>query len=242
MSTVSGTWRGPNIVKTGLVLYLDASAKNSYNDLVDDGTWKDISGNGNNGTLINGPTFNSGNGGSIVFDGTTQYATASITPVSESNMTFSFFFRSVVDAGNDWKDFAALTTTTNTVLVFEKGGNNGFPLTNGFIKVFPIAAYNSSLVGIDLPGFYVGSGNICNFTLTANTSSWALYGNGMLYGSGSVSGSTTNVFNRLTLANDISRSGRTNNCQIYNVQIYNRALTATEITQNFNATRGRFGI
>ena len=60
-----------NIVKDGLVLDLDAAKKDSYPGT---GTaWNDISGNRNNGTLTNGPTFNSSNGGSIVFDGTNDY-------------------------------------------------------------------------------------------------------------------------------------------------------------------------
>lgn len=53
---------GPNIVEDGLVLYLDAANKKSYPG---SGTvWKDLSGNGNDGTLTNGPTFGSTNLGS----------------------------------------------------------------------------------------------------------------------------------------------------------------------------------
>jgi hypothetical protein len=61
----------PNTVTNGLVLYLDAGNTNSYPGT---GTsWRDISGNSNNGTLTNGPTFNSANLGSIVLDGTDDY-------------------------------------------------------------------------------------------------------------------------------------------------------------------------
>jgi hypothetical protein len=57
----------PKIITDGLVLYLDAANTRSYPT---NGTiWSDLSRNNNNGTLINGPTFNSANGGSIVFDG-----------------------------------------------------------------------------------------------------------------------------------------------------------------------------
>ena len=59
------------IVKDGLILDLDAAKRDSYPS---SGTvWNDISGFQNNGTLINGPTFNSSNGGSIVFDGVDDY-------------------------------------------------------------------------------------------------------------------------------------------------------------------------
>jgi hypothetical protein len=62
---------GPNIVTDGLVLYLDAANQKSYPGTGT--TWNDLSGNGNNGTLVNGPTFNSDNNGSIVFDGVDDY-------------------------------------------------------------------------------------------------------------------------------------------------------------------------
>ena len=63
---------GPDLVQNGLVLALDASDRNSYPG--SGTTWRDMSGNSNNGTLTNGPTFNSANGGSIVFDGSDDYA------------------------------------------------------------------------------------------------------------------------------------------------------------------------
>ena len=62
----------PTTVTSGLVLCLDAGNAKSYPG---SGTvWTDLSGNGNTGTLINGPTYNSANGGSIVFDGVNDYA------------------------------------------------------------------------------------------------------------------------------------------------------------------------
>ena len=61
---------GPDIIEDGLVLCLDAASKRSYPGT---GTvWTDLTGS-NNGTLTNGPTFDAGNGGSIVFDGTDDY-------------------------------------------------------------------------------------------------------------------------------------------------------------------------
>ena len=69
MSTLNG---GPgNIVTNGLVLYLDAANYQSY--VSGSTTWYDLSGNNNSGSLINGPTYNSGNAGSIVFDGIDDY-------------------------------------------------------------------------------------------------------------------------------------------------------------------------
>jgi hypothetical protein len=64
-------FHSPRIVTDGLVLALDAANSLSYPG--SGTTWTDLSGKGNNGTLVNGPTFDQANGGSIVFDGTDDY-------------------------------------------------------------------------------------------------------------------------------------------------------------------------
>jgi hypothetical protein len=81
----------PNIVTDGLVLYLDAANTKSY--VSGSTTWNDMSGFSNNGTLVNGPTFNSANGGSIVFDGVNDYVDCNSTIV---NLNSSFTFASWV--------------------------------------------------------------------------------------------------------------------------------------------------
>ena len=66
--------RGPKIVTQGLVLALDAASNNSYPG--SGTTWKDLSGNNNTGTLVNGPTFSSANGGTFILDGSNDYINA----------------------------------------------------------------------------------------------------------------------------------------------------------------------
>ena len=74
-----GLSHSPSLVLSGLTLCLDAANTKSY---VGSGTtWTDLSGNSNTGTLTNGPTYSSANGGSIVFDGTNDYATISFNSV-----------------------------------------------------------------------------------------------------------------------------------------------------------------
>ena len=70
---------GPNTVTSGLVLELDAGNIKSYQS--GSTTWFDKSGNAYNGTLINGPTFNTGSLGNIVFDGVDDYVLANLTPL-----------------------------------------------------------------------------------------------------------------------------------------------------------------
>ena len=79
----------PNIVTDGLVLYLDAANTKSYAS--GSTAWNDLVGI-NNGTLVNGPTFNSANGGSIVFDGSNDYVSTTYNAVL-TNFTFCAWFR-----------------------------------------------------------------------------------------------------------------------------------------------------
>jgi hypothetical protein len=99
------------IVTDGLVLCLNASDRNSY--VSGSTTWNDVSGRGNNGTLTNGPTFNSANGGSIVFDGTNDFVNCgNNTSLNLNKHTICFWFYP--------KD-----TTTKEIIVKSSDSNNG---------------------------------------------------------------------------------------------------------------------
>jgi hypothetical protein len=69
-------YRGPQIVKDGLVLWLDAANNKSYTS--GSAIWRDMSSNNNSGSLINSPAFSSANNGSIVFDGVDDYVNCGI--------------------------------------------------------------------------------------------------------------------------------------------------------------------
>jgi hypothetical protein len=87
-------FRGPNVVTDGLVLSLDAANIKSY--VSGSTTWYDKSGNGNNGTLTNGPTFDSNNGGNLVFNGTNQYidcGSSSLLNFGTGNYTIGVWFK-----------------------------------------------------------------------------------------------------------------------------------------------------
>jgi len=83
--------RGPKIISNGLVLYLDAANNKSYPRTGT--TWYDLSGNNNNGTLTNGPTFNSANGGSIVYDGADDSVNLSLVSSNVNNVTTEVWFK-----------------------------------------------------------------------------------------------------------------------------------------------------
>ncbi len=107
------------IVTNGLVLALNAADKNSYPG---SGTaWRDVSGNNNSGTLTNTPTFNSGNGGSIVFNGTNQYIEVT-PPISSLSNVSQFSYSSFVNfntksTGNAFFSYGS-TSVFNTDILF----------------------------------------------------------------------------------------------------------------------------
>ena len=88
MATIGGV----NSTKTGLVFVLDAANPTSY--VSGSTTWQDLSGNNNSGSLVNGPTFNSSNGGSIVFDGSNDYVEISTVNAS-SQFTLNFWVKCI---------------------------------------------------------------------------------------------------------------------------------------------------
>jgi hypothetical protein len=228
MSTVDGGWRGPNIVKSGLVLYLDAGSPNSYYGGT--GTvWKDMSGNGNNGTLTNGPTFNSANGGSIVFDGVDDY-------VIRDSTSFSLNANSGATMGC-WVKVSSGETQAILLSHYQLNANNGFRLQvyNGLLTytLGNVADYSTSINISDNQWKYIVASSIGSTSL--------VYINGVLRSTISISSMigvpSGYIIGKSAFTNSYYLSG-----SVSQAQMYNRALSSTEVLQNFNATRARFGI
>ena len=221
-----GLYYNPTIIQDGLVVALDAANTKSYPG--SGTTWFDISGNGNNGTLTNGPTFSSSNQGSIVFDGTDDIVTTSLS--ATLSFTWSVWFKTNVLASG-YRNIISVPTGAYMLMLLDTSTNNmGFWSSDGMgggsLGVNSLSTntwYNAVLVreGDGISGGYKAYLNSV-FKGSANTSTW-------------------------TIANTISLGGRTDANQYLNgnialAQIYNRVLTANEILQNFYAQRGRFNI
>lgn len=214
----------PKIVTDGLVLYLDAANTKSY--VSGSTTWNDISRSGINGTLVNGPTFNTGSGGNIVFDGVNDY-------VSLSNNTTTQF--SNIDP---WS-FSITTELLSQNTAYPSIINKGTASTTGLLLFY----YSSGSIVLkhnnSQPNPIIVSMNR-PFTYTATYSGSGavkIYLNGIYRVDGPtiVSVDTTN---NLTLGFGDAYS----NIRTYNFSKYNRALTAQEVLQNYNATKTRFGL
>jgi hypothetical protein len=214
------------VVQSGLVMNLDAGVSSSYPGT---GTaWTDLSGNGNTGTLTNGPTYSSANGGSLSFDGSNDIVNT--TYVSANTYTFSAWFKTNV-VSNGYRNIISIPTPNySLVLLNDNSPNLGFWTNDG------LGGQSLSTPTISTNTWYnvvfVREGN-------SITGGYKAYLNGVLYGN-------ANTGTWSTTAN-LSVGGRTDATQFLNgnisqVSIYNRALTATEITQNYNALKSRFGI
>jgi hypothetical protein len=227
----------PKIVTDGLVLYLDAANTRSYPG--SGTTWSDLSRGGNNGTLTNGPTFNSGNGGSIVFDGSNDYVATNLgtlRSLTGTRSTLNIWFRTINSSARqvllaDWDSSGAQETARLEVSGFNISSNRVGGTINGVSNSTPV----QSTTSIQNNTWYW-------VTILYNGTNTQLYLNGQLEQSLVTtergSDSTGNVV--------IGRAGNFNafywNGNIAQIQIYNRALSATEILQNYNATKTRFGL
>ena len=236
----------PKIITDGLVLYLDAANTRSYPG--SGTTWSDLSRGGNTGTLVNGPTFNSGNGGSIVFDGTNDYVitTLNATPLLNitSQITLEIWFKSTALASVSHGDglFSKGTSSDGNSGVYEmllvQSGVVNYPFFR--IRTSSTPSYNPTNIPINLNQIY-------HLVCTYNGSIIRIFINGVESGVGlSTSGNIETNSQQLTMG--VRYIHTTNPADsffsgnIYSSRIYNRALSTTEIRQNYNATKTRFGI
>lgn len=225
-----------NIVTNGLVLNIDPSKSNSYSGVGN--TIYDLSGFGNTGTLTNGPSFSGLNSGSIVFDGSNDYIDMGN---NISNTYSALTIESVIGIGITNKK-QAIVSTYNSGLgwgieLLDNTSSNKFNFF-GFTSSGVYTSVQSSSSAVLNQTYHV--------TAVFNTSnSVSLYLNGVINGtlgtnySSITKGVTTNL--RIGDDPDLSQSLYFQG-NIYATRLYNKALSATEILQNYNATKSRFGL
>ena len=222
-------FRGPNIVRSGLVLALDAADKNSYPGT---GTnWQDLSGNSNNGTLTNGPTFSAANMGSIVFDGVDDYVNvpynASTISFPTNNATICVWFKtSTVGDG-----YGVLVTQRSSI---DSGIQTYIISTRLYADGGSTAGVSSNAI---IPNGTISFGGI---VYDRTNSLLKLYVNGVFDNQVSYTGEIQDTY-PIRLWNGAFGDGPYPG-NIYIASVYNRALTATEVLQNYNATKTRFGL
>jgi len=232
--------RYSSIVTSGLVLNLDAGNPLSYPGTGT--TWTDLSGNGNNGTLVNGPTYSSANGGTIIFDGTNDYVGfTNPSTIRNQNFTVSIWFNPGIQ-----------NATVITIIDFDHVSSQGWVIqsedatTN---RYYYFAWYDGTQYQPTGGGGF-GSGKGIqittsawqNITYSKNGTTLFGYKNGSQVYSGTAS--SGNVFYLSNRGMQIAAQSlsRNFNASIPNALIYNRPLSDEEVLQNYNAQKSRFGL
>jgi hypothetical protein len=210
----------PSIVTSGLSFIVDAGYVPSYPRTGT--TWNDISGNGYSGTLVNSPAYNSSNGGYISFVSTSsQYSTTTYTQPAYGTAT-SFTW-------NLWVNIPD-SVNLNSPIIGNRGGAELI-----FTKLTKVAfEYYPTVLGYILP-LNVWQ-NVC---VVKSGTTLTYYRNGI-----SVTGTTSNATttSRPFYIGGEPTAGEYSNSNVSNIQVYNRALSSTEVLQNYNATKSRFGL
>ena len=236
------TYYSPKIVTNGLVFYVDAANNKSYPG---SGTaWGDLSGNGNNGTLTNGPTFTSSFGGSIVFDGTDDIVTIS-NPATIRNQNFAF---------SVWVNPLTQNTAIISMIDFDHTSSpaQGWVLqsesatTNRYYYLAwhdgtqfqPVSGFGASL------GIQVTTSAWQNIVYSKNGTSLLGYLNGaQVYNRTGTNSNVNYIASRnLRIGSCIGAASRAFKGNISHFSIYNRALSEIEVLENYNASKTRFGL
>ena len=224
----------PRVVTDGLVFAVDAGNVKSYPG--SGNVWYDLSGNDNNGTLENSPTFDSNNRGSISFDGTDDYV--EVVDFLPNNNDFTLTF---------WLNYSDSNPTITGIISTWDSNWNGWGLANynGSLRSWINDGAGGGKSWVSLSGLY-NTWNLITLRYQYSTGTQSFYLNTTYYGQNSFIDTVSP--NNL----QIGRGGLTDtlqlsiygysNCKISNLQIYNRPLTTQEISQNYNALKSRFGL
>jgi len=236
--SVSG---GPDIVEDGLVLILDAANTESYpgSGIV----WTDLSGNGNNGTLTNGPIFSSINGGSIVFDGVNDFVQIPYSTYWNTNVfgTATNFTMECWYKPDLFKNWDTLIEKSESPGWYSRPEGASIWTNDSNIQgVFASGVDSNPAGSVVILSYATTALRWYHIAFTGDGTTLRLYVDGIQRATGSVSSRTVAVYN----GNIGPRLGRRAfmDGQMALVILYTRGITASEVQQNYNATKGRFGL
>jgi hypothetical protein len=221
----------PRAVTNGLILSLDAANTRSYPG--SGTTWTDLSRSDINGTLTNGPTFNTANGGNIVLDGTDDYincGNSSTLPVNSGSIC------AWVKTSTPGSSFRGIIT---------KQGNYGLFTDSGVLVTYDWGNGQTRSTGNN-----IANGNWHNVVLTFTNNVGTPSNNALVYLNGSLR-LTTTIKVQTNIENlELGRGGTSGggpgvqqlNGSIAAASVYSTILTATEVLQNYNSLKTRFGL
>lgn len=229
------TYYTPNTVTSGLTFCLDAANPKSY---IGSGTaWNDLSGNGYTGTLTNGPTFNSSNGGSIVFDGVNDRVALTNTNFGITNrFTIEVVCKPTATQANGMFNFLGSVGDRGIMCHWPwSDGNCYFDIYDTSGNFYRWYKGMSSIVNnINMFHIYVDSSGYQTVKQNCLIQTPAAYG---VIGSNNVSLGTSNTIGAFDIGSNLPWPGN-----MYSFKVYNRTLSDSEMLQNYNAVKSRFGI
>ena len=257
-----------NMVERGLVLYLDAANSNSYNTGISTSTWYDLSGQQNNGTLFNGTSYSSADGGSFSFDGVNDYIDCGSKDSLNltTGFTVSFWMKNTDISGfeylvNRWTysarnyrqwsfDTGGSSSAGNNWELRFRISNDGTDAgvegrackVNRYYRAVTNSTIgnNKSLTRYENPD--IADGNWHNICGTWNGSTQSLYIDGIFMGSTTKTSMVSTPGRKTFIGGGNDGTALNMSGNISQVSIYNRALSDVEIGQNFNAFRNRYGV
>jgi hypothetical protein len=240
-------FHSPNIVTDGLVLCYDAADKTSYSGSIHGGvlsTWTDLGGS-NNGTLNNGPTFDTGSGGSIKFDGSDDNvqvsAATTIRDLFDDGGTWSAWINPLSDGENNQGRIMDKSSEGQLRFQGESGGN---------LEMFFYIGFSGDDGHWSTTSAVVSVGEWSHVALTYNNG--ATGNNPKFYHNGveitavtedqAPTGTRVSESNNLFIMGNSATPSRALDGNLAQVILYNRILGPEEVFRNYNAHRGRFGV
>lgn len=213
---------------TGLLLHLDAGNTSSYTE--GSNTWYDLSGRGNHAALLNSPSYSSTEGsGSIIFDGINDYASGSNTISANliGDLTVEAWFK-IAKIQSDWVRIVGIG----------EGASRQFGLwfSSGGVSLYQRFGYNNA----DVSGTTLSINNWYHMVGTSNGTSHKLYLNGTLISSATAGSEFWMNSQPCTIGYAGYHSYFSGS--ISTVKVYNYGMTATEVSQSFNSTKGRYNL
>lgn len=228
----------PQTVTSGLVFTIDSTNRKSY--FSGSSNWNDLSGNNYNGTFPNGIGFNTSNGGNLTFNGTNQYVNCGSSLSQSANFSISC-----------WTKRNGIQPSAGGVICGQSGATPGYGqnyLLSISASASPVALFSqssdsyknvkSNTVILDDTWYYI----VGTYDTVANV--MRLYINGGLENSTSLTADPPTTGSQLFLvgASDGSSPGNWFKGSVSDVRVYNKTLSLSEIQQNFNATKKKFGL
>ena len=235
----------PKIVTDDLVFVLDAGNPKSYSGT---GTaWNDLSGNSNHMTLTGSPVFNPANNGSITFDGTDDYAAIggnnipSTNPLSLYGIT-NFSIEVLVNGNGTGNANQHILAKGDPIGLVGWALTYGDPATADELGFF---ISETEVVGNATSGTLTGItdfGNWAHYTVTKSGTTFKLYKNGVLFDTTTDSTAVVSTTHDFKVGKPHHSEDHELNGNVAIARVYHKALTQSEIIQNFNATKSRFGL